>query len=298
MNSNEIFYELYKLTNDLEISINIFLVYTQNRNGCIIEKEKFKTEEMYNKLCTCLNNYFILYVNNTNEITIPYRSLLVLFNSEKNKNKISKGINELDIGELISYPCPNDNFDFENRKYSYSVYVIKDKIKYELLHVICKTKNDDVFKNMVDKFQKSLNILKLDLLVEFHRSPTQNNNIINVIIDKLKKNENIKKKFEKDAILKYFDYNHLIFVVYCEEKLKLNIFKHRKMLLVLLTYCKYIPIVIPGKYENEDEQKYKEYVMMLFDKIFIYQLEIIKIFMNYEFDNKTINKIATEYLFN
>ena len=242
MNSIKLFYEIFKLINDITILANIFLVHTKNRNGCIIEKEKYKTKEMYDILYELLHKYFIVYVNNGNELIIPLDSLLVLVNSDKNRNKISNGIDKLDIGELISYPCSNDNFDFDNRKYTYCIYVIKDNIKHGILYVLCNIQKDKIFKNMVDRFQKSLDTLNFDLLVEYHRNLVGNNKAINIIIDKLKKNKNIKEKIEREIILSYFDYNHLIFVIYCEEKIKLNIFKYKKMLLNsfdILQRCSY-----------------------------------------------------------
>lgn len=294
MNPVELFHKIFELTNDISISTNIFLVHTKNRNGCIIEKEEYKTKETYDILYNLLQEYFIVFVNKENELIIPSNSLLVLVNSDENNSKISDGINELDIGELISYPCPNDNFDYENRKYSCCVYVIKNNTKHNILHVLCNTEKDKIFKNMVDRFQNSLNILNFGLLVQYHRNRVGNDNTINMIIDKLKKNKNIKKKFERETILSYFDSKHLIFVVHCREKLKLNIYKYKKMLLTLLTYCKYISVFIPHKDDMEEE--HKKYMFSSYNKIFVYQLEIIKIFMNYEFDNETINKIINEYL--
>lgn len=294
--SIKLFHEIYTMTNNLPISANIFLVYTGNRNGCIIEEEEYKTREMYDILYDFLCKYFIVYVNNNNERVIPLNSLLVLINSNENIKKISDIINEMDVGKLISYPCPNDNFDYENRKYTYCVCITRNNIEHNLLQVICKVNKDKIFKKMVNKFQESLNTLNFDLFVKFHRNRVGNNNTINNIINKLKKNINVKNKFEKETILSYFDSKHLIFIVYCEEQLKLNIYKYKTMLLTLLTYCKYIPVFIPIVDENDEE--YMKYILDKYNRIFIYQLEIIKIFMNFEFEDDIINKITTDYLIN
>lgn len=80
----------------------------------------------------------------------------------------------------------------------------------------------------------------------------------------------------------YFDKHHLIYVIYCDETLKINIYKHKKMLLILLSFCD----VINFEVEN----------LHIFRKIFYHQLHILHIFINHLFDSDSINSIATTYL--
>ena len=61
-----------------------------------------------------------------------------------------------------------------------------------------------------------------------------------------------------------------------------------------MIYCRGVPIFIPDRDDAEDGNI--KYMLMSYNKIFVYQMEIIKIFMNYEFDNKTANEIINDYL--
>lgn len=119
MTSIELFNNLTKITNNLSISLNVYLVHTRERNGCIIEKELYKTKKMYDTLYDFFKKYFVVHLINHSDC------ILVLANTRDNKNIIFDDIDDKELGNLISYPCSGDNLDHENRKYVYNVVAKK-----------------------------------------------------------------------------------------------------------------------------------------------------------------------------
>lgn len=272
MTSIELFNDLTKITNDLSISLNIYLVHTKQRNGCIIEKELYKTKQIHDILCDFLGKYFVVHlINNSDRI-------LVLANTNDNKNINFDEIDDIELGKLISYPCAGDNLNHENRKYIYYVLAKKNNKKYCLMNVTCCSKQHDIFDDIIARFQKSIDELNLNIIMSYKIRRWGN---IKKIITKLQNKKKL-KNYEKKTLMAYFDKHHLIYVIYCDEILKINIYKYRKMLLTLLSFCD----VINFEVEN----------LHIFRKIFHHQLHILHIFINYLFDSDNIISIATKYL--
>lgn len=66
----------------IEKEMDVYLVYTRERNGCIIEKELYKTKKMHDKLYDFLKKYFVVHLINHSD------SILILANIHYNKNII------------------------------------------------------------------------------------------------------------------------------------------------------------------------------------------------------------------
>lgn len=275
MKSIEIFKEIYNITNNLKISINIFLVYAGERNGCIIEKENWLSNDIYIKLISFLGKYFIYF----EDLNILGYNILILNNSSENKKvTINKNITDIEIGNLISYPCSGENLDYNNRKYGYEVNVNNNGNIYNLMTVLCISKRDIYFQKLIKRFQKSVNILNMNFIIEYKKTRLGN---INIIISKLNNKKKL-KKYEKEWLLIYFYNCHLIFVVYSEQELQLNIFKYKKMLLIFLYICDIFNYSFDNQY--------------IFNKIFVIQLKILNLFTQFNFDYNVVNKIANDYL--
>lgn len=279
MISHDIFTQAYDITNSYSIALNIFLVYTKNRNGCIIEKEAYGTKNIYDKLIIFLNKHFIIHLNVE---FIPKLSILILANTFKNKYvnvMLNDNKNNSFLENIINFPCFNEGIN-NCKKYVYTIFFNKDIAENYLMSVKCKKKKDMTFKIITCNFQKSIDPLNLNFVIKYKK------NIISTVKSITIKLENKKKlkKYEKNLLLSYFNENHLIYIIYCKNKLGLKIFKFKKMLLMFVYLCDLI--------------KSKTINLNTFNKIFIFQIHILRIYFNYNFNYNIINSIAVNYLKN
>jgi hypothetical protein len=268
----KIYENIYKSSN-LFIAINSILVYKKIRYGFLIENPRFDKYDK-NNIIKILKKYFNI---------VEYDNYTIVHHNDINDIDLNT---DEGLGKMLSYPCINENMDFDNRTYNYTIYAKKnneinnddkdDKNIADLMTVICILNNDDIIKKKVSKFQKIVNLVDKNIIIYYERFKLGNvKKIINNLENKIKL-----KKFEKATVINLCLNYNMPLIAECIFNRNINLFKNKKFILLLINYIKYNVIDTNIPVNN----------------IIIFQRKILEIYFGIQFSDGEINKIVSEYL--